>query len=148
MRINTEKPCSLGPRNSQTEFWPRVIPRKQIVLSCEVTGSNDQQCQQRFGVQVELAATGNNLIAESGRHNKNHNHNLRINILRLLMTGHEYFVQCTTKYQLLKLIRETHQDDLNKYTQLNISQCLTYFKYFIINHYNPLCNLKNCYVCG
>ena len=40
---------------------------------------------------------------------ENHNHNLRYIILRLPMTRHEYFVQCT-KYQLLKLIRETSQD--------------------------------------
>ena len=58
------------------------------------------------------------------------------------MTRHEYFVQCT-KYQLLKLIRETLQDDLNRYTQLNIIQFSAYFKYSIINNYNPLCNLKN-----
>ena len=77
----------------------------------------------------------------------NHDHNLRNNILRLPMTRHEYFVQCT-KYQLLKLIRETPQDDLNRCTQLNIIQFSAYFKYSIINNYNPLCNLKKCYVCG
>ena len=71
----------------------------------------------------------------------NHDHNLRNNILRLPMTRHEYSVQCT-KYQLLKLIRETPQDDLNRCTQLNIIQFLAYFKYFITNNYNPLCNLK------
>ena len=57
------------------------------------------------------------------------------------MTRHEYFVHCT-KYQLLKLIRETPQDDLNRCTQLNIIQFSAYFKYSIINTYNPLCNLK------
>ena len=77
----------------------------------------------------------------------NHDHNLRNNILRLPMTRHEYFVQCT-KYQLLKLIRETPQDDLNRCTQLNINQFSGYFKYSIINNYNPLCNLKKCYVYG
>ena len=77
--------------------------------------------------------------------NENHNHNLRNNILRLPMTRHEYFVQCT-KYQLLKLIRENPQDDLNRCTQLNIIQFLAYFKYSIINSYNPLCNLKKCYM--
>ena len=147
MRINTEKPCSLGPRNPPTELWPRVNLRKQKVISCEITGSSDQQCQQRPGVQAELTATDNKLIAESGRHNENHNHHLRNNMLRLLMTRHEYFVQCT-KYQLLKLIRETHQDDLNRCTQLNIGQFSAYLKYSIINNHNPLCNLKNCYVCG
>ena len=72
----------------------------------------------------------------------NHDHNLRNNIQRLPMTRHEYSVQCT-KYQLLKLIRETPQDDLNRCTQLNIIQFSAYFIYSIINNYNPLCNLKN-----
>ena len=53
--------------------------------------------------------------------NENHNHNLRYNIPRLLMTRPECFVQCT-KCQLLKLIRETSQDDLNRCAQLNIIQ--------------------------
>ena len=41
-----------------------------------------------------------------------HNHDLRYRILRLPMTRHEYFVQ-RTKYQLLRLIRETPQLELN-----------------------------------
>ena len=45
--------------------------------------------------------------------NENLNHDLRYRILRLPMTRHEYFVQCT-KYQLLRLIRETPQPDLVK----------------------------------
>ena len=61
------------------------------------------------------------------------------------MTRHEYFVR-STKYELL--IRVTPQDDLNRCTQLNIIQFSAYFKYSIINNYNPLCNLKKCYVCG
>ena len=40
--------------------------------------------------------------------NEIHYHNLRYRILRLPMARHEYFVQCT-KYQLLRLIRETPQ---------------------------------------
>ena len=43
--------------------------------------------------------------------NENQNHDLTYRILRLPMTRHEYFVQCT-KYQLLRLIRETPQPDL------------------------------------
>ena len=90
---------------------------------------------------------------------ENHNHNLRYNILRLPMTRHEYFVQCI-KYQLLKLIRETPRDDLNHTVQvledasigvciqLNIIEFSAYFKYSIINNYNPFCNLIKCYVCG
>ena len=42
--------------------------------------------------------------------NENHNHDLRYRILRLPMTRHEYYVQCT-KYQLLRLIRETPHID-------------------------------------
>ena len=52
------------------------------------------------------------------------------------------------RWTLLKLIRETPQDDLNRCTQLNIIQFSAYFKYSIINNYNPLCNLKKNYVCG
>ena len=79
--------------------------------------------------------------------NENHNHDLRYRILRLPMTRHEYYVQCT-KYQLLRLIRETPHIDLNRCTQLNIVQFSAYFKYSFINNYNPVCNLKYCHVCG
>ena len=68
-------------------------------------------------------------------------------ILRLPMTRHEYYVQCT-KYQLLRLIRETPHIDLNRSTQLNIVQFSADFKYSFINNYNPVCNLKHCHVCG
>ena len=78
---------------------------------------------------------------------ENHNHDLRYRILRLPMTRHEYYVQCT-KYQLLRLIRETPHIDLNRCTQLNIVQFSAYFKYSFINNYNPVCNLKHCHVCG
>ena len=79
--------------------------------------------------------------------NENHNHDLRYRILRLPMTRHEYYVQCT-KYQLLRLIRETPPLDLNRCTQLNIVQFSAYFKYSFINNYNPVCSLKHCHVCG
>ena len=69
--------------------------------------------------------------------NENHNHDLRHRILRVPMTRHEYYVQCT-KYQLLRLIRETPHIDLNRCTQLNIVQFLAYFKYSFINNYNPV----------
>ena len=51
--------------------------------------------------------------------NENHNHDLKYRLFGLPMTRHEYFVQCT-KYQLLRLIRETPQLDLNRCTQINI----------------------------
>ena len=72
--------------------------------------------------------------------NENHNHDLRYRILRRPMTRQEYYVQCT-KYQLLRLIRETPHIDLNRCTQLNIAQFSAYFKYSFINNYNPVCNL-------
>ena len=64
---------------------------------------------------------------------ENHNHNLRYNILRLRMTRHEYFVQCT-KYQLLKLIRETLQDDLNRCTHYYTAKYYSIFGFFQIFH--------------
>ena len=79
--------------------------------------------------------------------NENHNHNLRYRIQRFPMARHEYFVQCK-QYQLLRLIRETPQLDFNGCTQLNIVQFSAYFKYSIINNYDPVCNLKHCHVCG
>ena len=45
--------------------------------------------------------------------NDGHHHDLRHNILRLPMTKREYFVQCT-RYQFLKLIRETPLVELNR----------------------------------
>ena len=84
--------------------------------------------------------------------NENHNHDLRYRILRLPMTRHELQISQnitnSTKYQLLRLIRETPHLDLNRCTQLNIVQFLAYFKYSFINNYNPVCNLKHCHVCG
>ena len=79
--------------------------------------------------------------------NENYNHDFRYRILRLPTTRHKYLFQCT-KYQLLRLIRETPQLDLIRSTQFNIVQFLAYFKYSIINNYNPVCNLKHCHVCG
>ena len=45
--------------------------------------------------------------------NDGHHHDLRHNILRLPMTKREYYVQCT-RYQFLKLIRETPLVELNR----------------------------------
>ena len=52
-----------------------------------------------------------------------HNHDLRYNALRLPMTRKEYYVpvQCT-KYQFLKLIRETSQLDLDRCLTSSITQ--------------------------
>ena len=76
-----------------------------------------------------------------------HNHDLRYNALRLPMTRKEYYVQCT-KYQFLKLIRETSQLDLDRCLTSSITQFIGYFKYRIIDAYNPVCNITNCFVCA
>ena len=62
------------------------------------------------------------------------------------MTKREYYVQCT-KYQYLKLIRETSQLDLDRCLTSTITQFIAHFKYTIIAAYNPVCNKRNCYVC-
>ena len=67
--------------------------------------------------------------------------------MRLPMTRREYFAECT-KYQFLKLIRETSQTDLDRSTQSTIFQFSSYFKYSLINGYTTMCNVTNCYVCG
>ena len=74
-------------------------------------------------------------------------HELRYTILRLPMTRCQYFAECT-KYQFLKLIRETSQADLDRSTQSNMFQFSSYFKYSLINSYTTVCNVTNCYVCG
>ena len=56
-------------------------------------------------------------------------------------------VQCT-KYQFLKLIRETSQLDLDRCLTSSITQFIGYFKYRIIYAYNPVCNITNCFVCA
>ena len=75
-----------------------------------------------------------------------HNHDLRHTTLRLPMTKREYYLQCT-KYQYLKLIRETSQLDLDRCLTSTITQFIAHFKHTIIAAYNPVCNKRNCYVC-
>ena len=62
-----------------------------------------------------------------------HNHDLRHTTLRLPMTKREYYVQCT-KYQYLKLIRETSQLDLDRCLTSTITQFIAHFKYTIMQH--------------
>ena len=76
-----------------------------------------------------------------------HNHDLRYTALRLPMTRREYFVQ-STRYQFLKLIRETSVIDLNRTINSSVFQFAAYFKYAILNRYDPTCRIVNCYVCG
>ena len=64
-----------------------------------------------------------------------HNHNFRYTTLRLPITkGVYYHVHCT-KYQYLKLIRETSQLDLDRCLTLTITQFIAHFKYAIIATY-------------
>ena len=79
--------------------------------------------------------------------NEEHSHNLRSMTLRLPMTRREFFVQ-STKYQLLKLVRETSVIDLNRTVSSTIYQFSAFFKYSIINRYDPICTIDHCYVCG
>ena len=78
--------------------------------------------------------------------NDGHHHDLRHNILRLPMTKREYYVQCT-RYQFLKLIRETPLVELNRSGYTTIVQFSGYFKYNIINQYDPICTINNCHIC-
>ena len=79
--------------------------------------------------------------------NEEHSHNLRSMTLRLPMTRREFFVQ-STKYQLLKLVRETSVTDLNRTVSSTTYQFSAFFKYSIINRYDPICTIDHCYVCG
>ena len=80
--------------------------------------------------------------------NEEHSHNLRSTTLRLPMTGlREFFVQFT-KYQFLRLIRDTTVIDLNRTDNSTIYQYSAFFKYSIINRYDPVCVINHCYVCG
>ena len=75
-----------------------------------------------------------------------HNHNLRHQALMLPMTRKEYYVQ-SKKYQLFKLIRKTPQLDLDRCLTSFLMQFVAYFNYKIIEAYNAVCNIRNCYVC-
>ena len=77
--------------------------------------------------------------------NAEHSHNLRSMTLRLPMTRREFFVQ-STKYQLLKLVRETSVIDLNRTVSSTTYQFSAFFKYSIINRYDPICTIDHCYV--
>ena len=74
-------------------------------------------------------------------------HDLRHNVVRLPLTKREYYVQCT-KYQFLKLIRDTSQSDLDRSLTSSLTQFIAYFKYSIIESYNPQCTVRNCFVCA
>ena len=62
------------------------------------------------------------------------------------MTRKEDYVQ-STKYQFFKLIRETPQLDLDRCLTSSLVQFVAYFKYKIIEAYNAVYNIRNCYIC-
>ena len=55
-------------------------------------------------------------------------------------------IMCHAQNQYLKLILETSQFDLDLCLTSNIAQFIAHFKYTIITSYNPMCNIRNCYV--
>ena len=57
------------------------------------------------------------------------------------------FVQ-STKYQFFRLVRDTPIIDLNRTDNTTIYQFSAFFKYSIINRYDPVCVINHCYVCG
>ena len=77
--------------------------------------------------------------------NDGHHHDLRYNILRLPMTKREYYVQCT-RYQFLKLIRETPlflyrknlfmKEKLNKKEQHKLYTLFTIYRSNIVGKTN------------
>ena len=79
--------------------------------------------------------------------NVEHTHDPRSAVLRFPMTRREYFVQ-STKYQFLKLIRETSVIDLNRNINTTVFQFAAFFKYAITNKYDPTSRIVNCYDCG
>ena len=72
--------------------------------------------------------------------NDEHTPYLKSAALHLPMTKREYFVQ-STKYQFLKLIRETSMIDLNRTINTTVFQFATYFKYSILNKYDLRCRI-------
>ena len=77
--------------------------------------------------------------------NEEHYH-LRYSTLRLPMTRREYYVQCT-KYQFLKLLRETPLDVLSNVSSQSLYQFAFQLKIAKLNNYEPNCNIRDCYVC-
>ena len=78
--------------------------------------------------------------------NEKYSHNLRFITLRLPMLKREFFVK-STKYQFLRIVRETSVIDLNRTVSSTICQLSAFFKYSILNKYNTICALDHCYVC-
>ena len=71
-------------------------------------------------------------------------YNLRNESIRLTMTRRRIYVQ-STKYQLHLLLRTT----LHKYSKLadTSSMYSSRIKTSLINTYDPICVIPNCYVC-
>lgn len=72
--------------------------------------------------------------------------NLRHRPPRLPLAKREYFVQ-STRFQYLKLIRDTPQCDLDLSTHRSIYAFIYHFKCRILDEYDPECHISFCYVC-
>ena len=69
-----------------------------------------------------------------------------VNIKHCQLVDIELYVT-VSKAQNIKFIRETPQLDLDRCLTSSLVQFVVYFKYKIIEAYNTVCNIRNCYVC-
>lgn len=76
-----------------------------------------------------------------------HNYNLRGNTVRLPQINRT-FVEESTKYQYLLLLKHTSAGDLNRANNPSLSEFIRYFKSIFIDNYDPICHIINCYVCS
>ena len=69
-----------------------------------------------------------------------HNYDFRNAHFRLPMTKRDLFVK-STKYQHLKLIQENNHSDLDSRCTVPIFQFMYHIKSYLINEYDPVCNI-------
>ena len=132
-------------------FWPYIFHSTSAFEELQILMLKDLHYIQLYKIYCKNV---NNLLpayfqrfTSSYNDDTDHYHDLRYNVLRLPMTRKEYYVQCT-KYQFLKLIRETSQLDLDRCLTFSITQFIGYFGYKIMDAYNSVCNITNCFVCA
>lgn len=73
-------------------------------------------------------------------------YNLRRNSVRLPMPNKEYFVQ-SPKYQFLKLVETMPIEDQNRADWPSLSEFTRHIKSSLITRYDPICHIRDCYVC-
>lgn len=74
------------------------------------------------------------------------NYNLRRNTIRLPLLK-RVFVEESTRYQYLLLLKLTPTNDLNRTNNPSMSEFIQHFKTFFLDNYDPICHILNCYVC-